>query len=107
MPRRYLQMRTNRWEEKNMKRQGHHSLRSRAGDLTKKYAPLAQLRIADTYIQEEEPDRAVDEYKRFIGDLSRSQICVLRPVSGRDDIFQSDRKLGKGIWSRIKGSRRI
>ena len=35
-------------------------------DLTKKYAPLAQLRIADTYIQEEEPDRAVEEYKRFL-----------------------------------------
>ncbi len=41
-------------------------LEIKSRDLTKKYAPLAQLRIADTYIQEEEPDRAVDEYKRFL-----------------------------------------
>jgi outer membrane protein assembly factor BamD len=35
-------------------------------DLTKKYAPLAQLRIADSYIKEEEFDLAVEEYKRFL-----------------------------------------
>ena len=35
-------------------------------DLTKKYAPLAQLRIADAYIKEEEPELAVTEYRKFL-----------------------------------------
>jgi len=35
-------------------------------DLTKKYAPLAQLRIADSFTKEGEPDRAVEEYRRFL-----------------------------------------
>lgn len=35
-------------------------------DLTKKYAPLAQLRIADSYTKEEEPEKAIDEYRRFL-----------------------------------------
>ncbi len=34
-------------------------------DLSKKYAPLAQLRIADSYVKEEETDLAIAEYKRF------------------------------------------
>ena len=35
-------------------------------DLTKKYAPVAQLRIADAYVKEEEPDLAVAEYRKFL-----------------------------------------
>jgi outer membrane protein assembly factor BamD len=35
-------------------------------DLSKKYAPLAQLRIADAYIKEDEPELAVAEYRRFL-----------------------------------------
>jgi outer membrane protein assembly factor BamD len=35
-------------------------------DLTKSFAPLAQLKIADSYVQEEEPDRAVAEYRKFL-----------------------------------------
>jgi outer membrane protein assembly factor BamD len=35
-------------------------------DLSKKYAPLAELRIADTYVKEEEPDLAVAEYRKFL-----------------------------------------
>jgi len=35
-------------------------------DLTKKYAPIAQLRIADAYVKEEEPELAVAEYRRFL-----------------------------------------
>jgi outer membrane protein assembly factor BamD len=35
-------------------------------DLSKKYAPLAELRIADSYVQEEEPDLAVAEYRKFL-----------------------------------------
>lgn len=35
-------------------------------DLTKKYAPLAQLRTADAYVKEGEPELAVAEYGRFL-----------------------------------------
>lgn len=35
-------------------------------DLSKKYAPLAQLRIADSYVKEEEPELAVAEFRRFL-----------------------------------------
>jgi len=35
-------------------------------DLTKKYSPLAQLKIADSYVREEEYDLAVEEYKKFL-----------------------------------------
>jgi outer membrane protein assembly factor BamD len=35
-------------------------------DLSKKYAPLAELRIADSYIKEGDPDLAVAEYKKFL-----------------------------------------
>lgn len=35
-------------------------------DMTKKYAPLAQLKIADSYVQEEEFERAVSEYQKFL-----------------------------------------
>ena len=35
-------------------------------DMTKKYAPLAQLKIADSYVKEEEPELAVAEYRKFL-----------------------------------------
>ena len=35
-------------------------------DLTKKFAPLAQLRTADSYVKEDEPELAVAEYRKFI-----------------------------------------
>ena len=35
-------------------------------DLTKKFAPLAQLKIADSYVKEDNPELAVAEYKKFI-----------------------------------------
>ncbi|MEW6416648.1 MAG: outer membrane protein assembly factor BamD [Nitrospirota bacterium] len=35
-------------------------------DMSKKFAPLAQLRIADSYVKEEEPELAVAEYKKFL-----------------------------------------
>ncbi|MDA8079254.1 MAG: outer membrane protein assembly factor BamD [Nitrospiraceae bacterium] len=41
-------------------------LEIRNRDLTKKYAPLAQLRIADSYVKEEEPELAVAEYRKFL-----------------------------------------
>lgn len=35
-------------------------------DLSKKYAPLAQLKTADSYVREGEPELAVAEYRRFL-----------------------------------------
>lgn len=35
-------------------------------DLTKKYGPAAQLRIADTYVKDAEPELAVAEYRKFL-----------------------------------------
>jgi outer membrane protein assembly factor BamD len=35
-------------------------------DLSKKFAPLAQLRIADSYVKEGEPELAAAEYRKFL-----------------------------------------
>lgn len=35
-------------------------------ETSRKYAPLAQLKIADSYIKEGEPDLGIDEYKKFL-----------------------------------------
>jgi outer membrane protein assembly factor BamD len=35
-------------------------------DVTKKYAPLAQLRIADSYIKDSDPDHGIEEYRKFL-----------------------------------------
>ena len=35
-------------------------------DFTKKYSPLAQLKIADSYVREEEYDLAAEEYRKFL-----------------------------------------
>lgn len=40
-------------------------------DIDEGYAPLAQLRIADSYVKEEEAELAIDEYKRFLKDYPR------------------------------------
>lgn len=34
-------------------------------DITKKYAPLAHLKIADSYLKEGEPELAAEEYRKF------------------------------------------
>lgn len=41
-------------------------LEIRNRDLTKKFAPLAQLRIADSHLKEDETDLAVAEYRKFL-----------------------------------------
>lgn len=41
-------------------------LEIRNRDATKKYAPYAQLKIADSYLKEEEYDLAVNEFKKFL-----------------------------------------
>ena len=35
-------------------------------DITKKYATVAQLRIADSYIKDSDPDHGIEEYRKFI-----------------------------------------
>jgi outer membrane protein assembly factor BamD len=35
-------------------------------DMSRKFAPLAQLRIADSYIKEDEPELGVAEYQKFL-----------------------------------------
>lgn len=35
-------------------------------DMTKKYAPLAQLKIADSYIKDKEYEPGIEEYRKFI-----------------------------------------
>jgi outer membrane protein assembly factor BamD len=40
-------------------------------DTEVEYAPLAQLRLADSYVQEDEPEIAVEEYRRFLADYPR------------------------------------
>ncbi len=35
-------------------------------DTSKKYAPLAQLRIADSYIKDGDPDHGIEEYRKFL-----------------------------------------
>lgn len=41
-------------------------LEVRNRDLTKKYAPLAQLKIAESYVRDEDYDTGVEEYKKFL-----------------------------------------
>jgi outer membrane protein assembly factor BamD len=53
-------------EEKNYAEARSLLLEIKNRDLTKQYAPLAQLRIADSYVSEGEPELAVAEYRKFI-----------------------------------------
>jgi outer membrane protein assembly factor BamD len=42
-------------------------------DFSKKYAPLAQLKIADSYVKEDEPELAIAEYRRFLDSYPDNQ----------------------------------
>ena len=53
-------------EEKNYDEARKILLEVKNRDVTKKYAPLAQLRIADSYTREDDVDLAVAEYKSFL-----------------------------------------
>jgi outer membrane protein assembly factor BamD len=35
-------------------------------DTTQKYSPIAQLKIAESYLKEDDPDSAIREYRRFL-----------------------------------------
>jgi outer membrane protein assembly factor BamD len=53
-------------EKKNYEEARAAFLEVKNRDLSRKFAPLAQLKIADSYTQEDEPERAVAEYQRFL-----------------------------------------
>jgi outer membrane protein assembly factor BamD len=42
-------------------------------DTSRQIAPLAQLKIADSYIKEEEPERGIAEYRRFLEEYPDNQ----------------------------------
>jgi len=42
-------------------------------DLTKKYAPLAQLKIADSYVKAGEPELSIPEYQKFLDSYPENQ----------------------------------
>jgi len=42
-------------------------------DLTKKFAPLAQLKIADSYVKEGESELAIPEYQKFLDSYPENQ----------------------------------
>jgi outer membrane protein assembly factor BamD len=42
-------------------------------DLTKKFAPLAQLKIADSYVKGEESELAIPEYQKFLDSYPENQ----------------------------------
>ncbi|MBI4690114.1 MAG: outer membrane protein assembly factor BamD [Nitrospirae bacterium] len=61
------------WEKANelMAKKDYEEARTafleiKSRDLTKKYAPLAQQRIAEIYIKEEDNDHAIEEYRKFL-----------------------------------------
>jgi outer membrane protein assembly factor BamD len=45
-------------------------------DTSRKFAPLAQLRIADSYVQEGEPELAIAEYRKFLEEYPEHKYAV-------------------------------
>jgi len=53
-------------EQKNFDEARAAFLEVKNRDFSKKYAPLAQLKIADSYVKGDEPELAVAEYRKFL-----------------------------------------
>lgn len=53
-------------EQKNYEEARNALTEIQSRDITKKYAPLAHLRLADSYASEDEFDRAIENYRRFL-----------------------------------------
>jgi len=51
-----------------------HEIKSR--DMSRKFAPLAQLKIADSYVQEGEPELAIAEYRKFLEEYPEHKYAV-------------------------------
>ena len=60
-------------EKKEYEKARASFLEVKSRDLTKKLAPQAQLKIADTYVREEEPDLAIAEYRKFLDSYPDNQ----------------------------------
>jgi outer membrane protein assembly factor BamD len=45
-------------------------------DMSRKFAPLAQLKIADSYVQEGEPELAIAEYRKFLEEYPEHRYAV-------------------------------
>lgn len=45
-------------------------------DTSRKFAPLAQLKIADSYLQEGEPELAIAEYRKFLEEYPEHKYAV-------------------------------
>jgi outer membrane protein assembly factor BamD len=61
------------FEKKNYEEARAAFLEVKNRDLSKKFAPLSQLKIADSYVQEDEPERAIAEYQRFLENYPEHQ----------------------------------
>jgi outer membrane protein assembly factor BamD len=55
-------------------RAAFYEIKSR--DMSKKFAPLAQLKIADSYVREGEPERAIAEYRKFLEEYPEHRYAV-------------------------------
>ncbi|MEJ2184035.1 MAG: outer membrane protein assembly factor BamD [Nitrospirota bacterium] len=64
-------------------------------DTEMKYAPLAQLRIADSYVEEEEPELAVDEYQQFLDSYPSHKYAAYAQY-----------QIGMAYYTQIKGPAR-
>jgi outer membrane protein assembly factor BamD len=53
-------------DEKNYDEARKVLLEVKNRDITKKYAPLAQLNLADSYIKDNDADHGIEEYKKFL-----------------------------------------
>jgi outer membrane protein assembly factor BamD len=54
------------FEKKDYEKARAAFLEVKSRDMSKKFAPLAQLKIADAYVKEDEPELAVSEYRKFL-----------------------------------------
>jgi outer membrane protein assembly factor BamD len=65
-PEKYFETANQQFEKKDYEEARSLFLEIKNRDLTRKFAPLAQLRIADSYVQEDEYDKAIAEYNKFL-----------------------------------------
>lgn len=65
-PERYLQQADNLIDRRQYEEARSLLLEVKNRDATRRYAPLAQIKIADSHIREGDPDIGIEEYRRFL-----------------------------------------
>lgn len=65
-PRAYLQKATELIDNDEFEEARRLLIEVKNRDYSQKYAPIAQLKLAESYMEEEQPDLAIAEYKRFL-----------------------------------------